>query len=222
MGFFGALFGGIGGFLVGGPIGAAAGAAAGYGAGEIIDDIFSDPPSTHIEAKKISILGMKASGKTQFLRTLQKEPYSRYLQSAVEDYEKFPLVLSTGKIVEIASGKDISGADSYVQQYKKISEDADAVFFIFDVYRFVHDSEYRTQTRARLQFIDDGLGIPENKRAVIGSHADQFADDAKKVEGQHFAIENLKDVYIPICNNFFMRDMRDYNQAIEICNKLLS
>lgn len=222
MGFFGALFGGIGGFLVGGPVGAAAGAAAGYGAGEILDDIFSDPPAQHIEAKKIAVLGMKESGKTQFLKTLQKEKYSIYFQTSVADYDKFPLVLTSGKIVEIASGIDIGGGVGYVQQYKKISMDADAVFFVFDVYKFVHDAEYRVHTRARLQFIDDGLGIPEHKRAVIGSHADMFADDKKKIEGQHFAIQNLKDIYKPIYNNFFMRDMRDYNQAIEICDKLLS
>lgn len=221
MGFWGGILGVIGGFFVGGPIGAALGGVAGSAAGEILDDIFSDPPSNHIEAKKISILGMKESGKTQFLKTLQREPYQKYLQTGTDDYEKFPLLLTSGKVVEIASGKDIGGSDSFVLQYKKISKDADAVFFIFDVYRFKSDVEYRKQTRARLQYIDDELGIPESKRAVIGSHADQFVDDAKKREGQHFAIENLQDIYKPIFTNFFMRDMRKYNQVIEICDKLL-
>lgn len=188
----------------------------------VIDIFFSDPPSKPIEAKKISILGMKESGKSQFLKTLQKKPYSQYLQTAIDDYEAFPLILTSGKTVIITSGKDIGGGDSFVQQYKKISTGADAVFFVFDVYKFLHDDKYKIQTRARLQFIGDGLGIPEYKRAVIGSHADQFADDVKKAEAQQQVIENLKDIYKPIFNNFFMRDMRDYNQVIEICDKLLS
>lgn len=192
--------------------------------GVVVYKHFTDPPVKKIEVepgKKIAVLGMQASGKTQFLKTLQNQSYNSYMQTSLTPYDEFSFTLPhNGKTIKIASGKDLGGDEQFTSQYKKVSDGADAVFFTFDIYKFKNDSDYRLQTRARLQFIDLELNKPSCKRAIIGSFGDKFNEEQRE-EVKNYVIKDLLSIYPSIVENFLIRDMRNRDQVLEIVSKLL-
>ena len=102
--------------------------------------------------------------------------------------------------------------------YKKISKGADFVFFIFDIKRFMSDKDYKLQTRARLQYVGDGMGVSINKQVVIASHADKLSDVNS---AKNYAIENLRDVYSNILENLIPADVRRHDDVIKILERKL-
>lgn len=186
--------------------------------------IFKDPPAKPIPlAKKIAVLGMQGSGKTQFLKTLQGIPYSSYLETSEVEYESFDVKFPNGKTVKIESGIDIGGSDSprFVGRYKEIAANCDAVILVFDVYKFQQDSEYRLMTRSRFEFLNNGLDGLDDRKVVIGSFADKYTTEEEKVKAQRFVYENLSDVYPQIsARNFFMRDMRERSQVLDVLQRV--
>lgn len=183
--------------------------------------IFSDPPAEPIpQAKKIAVLGMQQSGKTQFLKTLQNIPYSTYLQSTEVEYDEFSVTLPNGKEIKIASGTDLGGAEHFINRYNRISSGCDAVIFVFDVYKFKNDADYRLNTRARIEYFRD-MSVSNSRKVVMGSFADKFSSDEDKVKAQDFVYSNIGDIYPDIkAHNFFMKDMRNRDQILDVCGKL--
>lgn len=183
---------------------------------------FSDPPAKPIPAaKKIAVLGMQESGKTQFLKTLQGVPYAYYSQTSEDEYDEFSVTLNSGRSIKIGSGTDIGGAVHFIERYKKIASGCDAVILVFDVYKFKNDSSYNFDTRCRFDFFKNGIDISDDKKVVIGSFADKFTTDEEKTKAQSYVYEQLRSVYPNIeAHNFFMRDMRDRNQIMEVINKI--
>lgn len=189
----------------------------------LLDWVFYEPPTIPVNAKKIAVLGMQESGKTQFLKTLQNIPYSNYLETSEKEYESFDVTFPNGKTVKIESGIDIGGSDSlrFVGRYKEIAAGCDAVILVFDIYKFQNNDDYRLFTTSRFQFLHDGLDVPEEKKVVIGSFADKYTTEEEKLKAQKFVYEKLSDVYPKIsAHNFFMRDMRDRNQILEVLQKV--
>ncbi|MBO4333321.1 MAG: hypothetical protein J5875_09190 [Paludibacteraceae bacterium] len=183
--------------------------------------IFSDPPTEPIpQAKKIAVLGMKESGKTQFLKTLQNIPYSTYLESTEVEYDEFSVTLPNGKEIKIASGTDLGGAVHFINRYNRISSGCDAVIFVFDVYKFKNDEDYRLKTRARIEYFRD-MSVPNSRKVVIGSFADKFSSEEDKVKAQDFVYSKIGDIYPEIkAHNFFMKDMRNRDQILYVCGEL--
>lgn len=90
-----------------------------------------------------------------------------------------------------------------------------------DVYKFQQDSEYRLMTRSRFEFLNNGLDGLDDRKVVIGSFADKYTTEEEKVKAQRFVYENLSDVYPQIsARNFFMRDMRERSQVLDVLQRV--
>lgn len=193
----------------------------GYMLKKIYEWIFGQHTTPIPNVKKIAVLGMQESGKTQFLMTLKNEEYSSYLQTAENEYDGFDVVLPSGKTIKIASGIDLGGSDHYISEYKRVSSGCDAVIFVFDAYKFKNNAEYRLKTRSRAQFFHDGLCIQDGNKVIMGSFADKFTTKDELVKAIDYVHEHLKDVYPNIKNsNFFIADMRDRELIMNCISKI--
>lgn len=172
-------------------------------------------------AKKIAVLGMQESGKTQFLKTLKNEEYSSYIQSAEIEYDGFDVVLPSGKNIKIASGIDLGGSEHYISEYERVSSGCDAVIFVFDVYKFKNNDDYRLNTRSRVQYFHDGLSVQGGNKVIVGSFGDKFTTKEEMAKAIDYVHEHLKDVYPDIkSSNFFIADMRDRELIMKCISKI--
>lgn len=188
-----------------------------------IEDIVTT--SSNIETpptKKIALLGMSESGKTQFLKTLQGEPYDKYKQSSDLSYEDFHIKLPSGKEMIIDSGIDLGGSDHYIFRYKKTIEGCDVVILVFDVFKFTKNEDYRLLTRSRFDLFSNGTDFMNSKVFIIGSHSDNFKNDEMRTKAQNLVYEQLREAYPDInSENFTMIDMRNKEQVFNYCEKIL-
>ena len=149
--------------------------------------------STNVIGKSMAILGMQEAGKTQLLHTLQNKSYTTYQATATDDYNSFRITIN-GRVVEFTAGRDIGGDERYIRPYyEKFINEKDAIFFIFDVRRYLDEDVYAKDVKNRLSFIYRKLkdkfpfGV-NNRYLIIGSHMDVLQPDRQKT-----AIKELQD-----------------------------
>lgn len=71
------------------------------------------------------------------------------------------------------NGFDIAGDQAYVELYKDLVKDRDAVFFVFDVAKYLSDAEYETLVKAELDFVYENSNKGNDVNLImLGSHAD--------------------------------------------------
>lgn len=129
--------------------------------GKLLMDHLSD-------GDKIAILGMRESGKTLFLRTLQGKPYLEYKSSGFDEYEGFDLQVGD-KTIKICAGVDIGGTKNYRTRYDELMSNAAYVFYFFDISKYLNDFMYRRECNSRFKDIYDKKG----ERAIyLASHRD--------------------------------------------------
>lgn len=172
-----------------------------------------------VKGTTMAVLGMQASGKTQFYKTLQDIEYTGYEATSVNDYEGFDIKLSD-RTIHIRKGKDIGGTEAYIKQYyKEMMRDNEIVVFTFDVYRYLNDSGYSKNTNARFDFIDlhrNGKSI-----VVLGSHLDNFPESKRKNIIEQVQQSNQSKVYASLFSvNFFVLDMRNRDAVQKIAKEI--
>ena len=118
--------------------------------------VFSDDKP--LTGKSLGIIGMPGAGKTQFLRKLQGRPYTKYEQtSGAEDYEPFDFC-HKGKTIRFQKGKDIGGnVENIKQYYDDFLNTKDICIFIFDINKYIDQTNYRNEVNSRLYFINRHL-----------------------------------------------------------------
>lgn len=178
-----------------------------------------------IAGKKIAVLGMQGSGKTQFLANIRNEDYKKYEATiGTEDYEKFNIEIGNREVT-IEGGKDIGGGEENIRfYYEDMIKNNEIVFFLFDAYKYLNNNEYRDETQARLEFVNRH-SEKRNKEVVIFS---TFADKFENKENTSKAYMKIKDSVsekpyrqLFVDNRFFLLDMRDKNVLInQILNKI--
>lgn len=183
-----------------------------------------DTETTKLIGKSIGVLGMKESGKTQFLKNLQGEGQKykkeKYQGTGIEKYEKFTCTIGE-KQYEIEGGTDIGGETYNIKPfYENFLKDKDICIFIFDVKKYKDKSEYRKDTNARLDFINNHVEN-ESKCAIIGSHVDKV----KIKEGESIITIVQKHVegkaYARLLNtNFFAYNLTNEEDMNNLVNKL--
>lgn len=139
--------------------------------------------NTKIVGKSMGILGPQESGKTQLLKTLQNKPYEKYEATSTDDYSAFSTEIN-GRTITFQHGRDIGGDEKYIKDYyKKFILEKDAIFFVFDVTKYLNDNSYAFDVRARIDFIYDHLKQINNyqsKYLLIGSHMDKLSSSRQK------------------------------------------
>lgn len=164
----------------------------------------------------LAILGMKAAGKSTFLKILQSGDFEdEYKQTDTEEpYEPF----KTNYLgIQIQGGMDISGDEGMVRTaYSKLIANKDIVLFFFNTKLFITETaQYKYEVLGRIRYIYDSLsknGTLNNpfKFKIIATHIDecpnsdirqlmqknvdeQLSDSCKK-----WIIENLNTIFSPV------------------------
>lgn len=179
--------------------------------------------TTELKGKKLGVLGMPQAGKTQLLMTLQGKPYSQYEQTTVNEYKEFSLVIGEeGRAITIQSGKDIGGSEYNVKAYyEDFLKNKDICIFLFDAQRYKDDQDYRLDTNARLDFINQHVKKWPEGCAIIGTHVDK----AKIKEGENIIIilQKLiagKPYERLFSHNFFAYNLTDKKDIEKLKEKL--
>lgn len=177
--------------------------------------------TTSLKGESLGVMGMPEAGKTQLLMSLQGKSYSHYQQTSVDDYEGFTFEIGN-RPIEIKSGKDIGGSEYNISAYyKKFLEDKDICIFLFDVQRYKDDQDYRLQTNARLDFINQHVKEWPAGCAIIGTHVDK----AEIKEGENIIIILQKLIagkpYARLfSHNFFAYNLTDKKDIEKLKEKL--
>ena len=189
--------------------------------------IFANSDNTKTKkliGKSIGVLGMIGAGKTQFLKNLQGkgQEYKNegYQGTGKDEYQEFTCSIGN-KQYEIKRGFDIGGGeDNIITFYEKFLKSKDICIFLFDIQQYKDNSQYRMDTNARLDFINNHIE-DASKCAIIGSHVDK----AKIKKGQSIITIVQKFVegkeYARLLNNnFFACNLTNEKDMNELVNKL--
>lgn len=117
--------------------------------------IKSSSNSSATNIKGIAILGTKGSGKTTLLNVLRGKSYEKPDVTSYDQYKEFVYNKQNGNSVTIRQGVDIGGGTSFRIHYESMIENADVVFFLFDISKWKISEEERREIRSRLQFITE-------------------------------------------------------------------
>jgi len=127
-----------------------------------------------IEGNKIAVLGMPGAGKTTFYNILQGKHIST-TPTYEEDIDPFVYNIN-GRDVYFDKCKDIGGGESHINNwYLELIDRNEVVFFFFDVYKFLNESPYQKETKARLDFVyETTKRVGGRQTAMILTHIDSF------------------------------------------------
>ena len=174
-----------------------------------------------VRGKTLAVLGMQASGKTQFYKTLQNLEYTGYEATSINEYKGFDIKL-TDRTIHIQKGKDIGGTEAYIKQYyEKMITDNEVVVFVFDVYAYLNDGTYSRNTNARFDFINQHRN--EKDIVILGSHLDKFPKKERKAVIGKVQQMNKDKIYAGLFSvNFFVADIRNKDAVQEIAEKIFT
>lgn len=189
--------------------------------GGILAGILSDyTPTLKLEGKTLGVLGMPESGKTQFLMNLRGKEYKSYQQTNVDDYKTFDFKIGDRKII-IEGGKDIGGSEHNIRCfYETFLKTQDNCIFLFNIQKYKDEPNYRKDTNARLDFINNHV-TDHSKFAIIGTHVDQAI--IEKGQSILAIVQNLVagKPYARLFNiNFFASNLLDKEDMNTITRKL--
>lgn len=141
---------------------------------------FNDFFGRAFRGKRLSMLGLKASGKSQFLKSLGCSDALPGVQSSREEYDWFKVDLHK-KTVFVKAGYDIGGGHEYfMSQFNNALKQGSWVLFLIDIKAFLENgadpesgSPYRDVVFQRLDYINEN--VPNkyfDKVAIVLTHAD--------------------------------------------------
>lgn len=176
-------------------------------------------PSEPLKGTKLGVLGMPGSGKTQFLMNLRGIEYKSYQQTNVDRYQSFIFSID-GRDIKIKEGHDIGGGEYNIKRYyKEFLIEKDCCIFLFDIQKYMDKKEYREQTNARLDFINNNI-IKHNEFALIATHIDKIKADGKETLKQiHEMVAGLPYERL-FKTNFYPCNLLD-NQYMDFLKKKL-
>ena len=177
-----------------------------------------------LKGKKLGVLGMKRAGKTLFWYHLQDK---KYVEGKDEDTinDNIPAFIVEGtndKKLKI-SGRDIGGGlDFFQDYYKNIIDECKYNVFIFDMYEYVNNKDYKNITNSLFEVLYNYKCFIKKPYAVIGTHLDQFTESPRTVQEKILTMLGNKP-YKALLNsgNFYAIDMRIRNDAMDVFKKLV-
>lgn len=174
-----------------------------------------------LKGKTLGVLGMPESGKTQFLMNLRGIKYKSYQQTSVDEYKTFIFKIGDRQI-KIEGGKDIGGSEHNIRSYyEKFLKEKDNCIFLFNIQKYKDEPNYRKDTNARLDFINNHV-TDHSKFAIIGTHVDQAR--IKKGENIVAIVQAMvtRKPYARLFNiNFFASNLLEKDDMHTITRKLL-
>lgn len=190
--------------------------------------------TTKLVGKSLGILGMQEAGKTQILRNFQGKPYRQYEATSTEDYSEFETKIGD-RTIKFQQGRDIGGGDMYIRDYyEDFIKNKDIILFVFDVYRYLRNSDYAKDVRARLDFIYDKLNrkkadgvndelwsiLLNKKYMTIGSHMDKLSESEQKSAISSLQASVKAKPYSPMFhNNLLLCDLTKRDDFLKLLSE---
>lgn len=182
----------------------------------IIKTIFL-PKIKKLSGRRFAVLGMKEAGKTRFYCFLRSVEYVEG-QTSTDKYHEFTYKKKDGTEILIKEGYDIGGGENFIPEwYPKMLAESDSVIFVFDLYKYTNDENYKKQTNARLDYIN--AHCDESKESLtLLTHIDKFGSKFKKAVDRftdeigkkpygHFVLRNYAPV--DMTRNDMLRAIED-------------
>lgn len=145
------------------------------------------------ESVNLAILGPNEAGKTTLWNFLKGTPDCKGYH---ETEGKIALSFVASAIVWTAikpdkpeskpkfTGYDINGNGDFIRtDWEKLIKKSNMVFFVFNAYKYLNNTEYQRDVNQRMQFVHSTVGkqTDGNKRDIwlLGSYADKLSDRKK-------------------------------------------
>lgn len=166
--------------------------------------IIANTGTSTVQGKSIGILGMQEAGKTSLLNILRRREYGVYEATAIANYNAFSCEIN-GKTYSIKAGVEIGGDERFIPRfYEEFLNTRDICFFIFNVKKYLYNTQYKNETNARLEYVHRHLkskyttdGVIHKHLVVIGSHIDTLSESQQKdalkrcqntIEGKNYSM----------------------------------
>lgn len=196
---------------------AALGAVALLGFGSYA--LFSEDPKKN----KLGVLGMTASGKTRFLCCLRNIPFVEK-STSIEKYEPF-IYRHDGKVIHVDAGIDIGGSDLFWNEYNRIIEKSDVIFYFLDISRYLDDAtlkdrvSYRRACNSRIEHIHSAKKEIQENVVIVGTHLDLCTVDKTMLKAKFLKLNKNKSYYTILKHIEFI-DLTNTNQLRNFIKKV--
>jgi len=144
-------------------------------------DKLEDTSNKQGKGLSIAILGTKGAGKTTLLNTLRNKAGEKTFVTSYESYQDFDYKKADGTIVHIQKGWDIGGGNLYKKEYESMIENADLVFYLFDINKLIEDEEEKREIYSRLEFITRKCISNKKRLVTLLTHSDKLKRDLQEV-----------------------------------------
>ena len=186
---------------------------------------FKDWFGRTFNGRRITLLGLKNAGKSQFLRSLGCEDAIPGTDSQREYYKWFKVVYPS-KTIYVKAGYDIGGGlDLFRDYFSKAIRNSNYPLFLVDIQKFLEEGDdndsYQQAVLDRLDYINSHIPRKSlNKIAIILTHADLV----HQPEGQlitKFQEVTRKKVFSSLTKCCYPIDARDSIQVLSVFKRIV-
>jgi hypothetical protein len=174
------------------------------------------------QKNKLGILGMQGAGKTRFLSFLRNIPFVDK-GTEIELYDPF-IYKHDEKVIHIDAGEDIGGGDLYRDEYDRILEKSDVIFYFFDISKYLKNQisngiRYRRASNSRIEHISSAITTSKNNIILVGTHFDMCAKSRAKAKSEFLKINEHKHYYA-VLKQLELIDLTDNSQIRNFTKKV--
>lgn len=179
--------------------------------------------------KKISMLGLKHAGKSQFLKSLGCEEAKPGVETQKDSYNWFKVKLQD-KSIYIKAGYDFGGGhEQFVSNFAKAITSGAWVLFLIDMKLFMENgvdlgsgNSYRDVVFARLDYINENTSRKYfDKIAIVLTHAD-LLKDSRKTLCNEFQKETHHKSYSVLTKRCFSINAKNKSEVLNAFARIIS
>ncbi|UYW01024.1 hypothetical protein K5I29_11070 [Flavobacterium agricola] len=167
---------------------------------------------------------MRVAGKTTFLKTLGAKVLPG--SNNIEEYDSFTFNLDSGKKIYIGAGKDIGGHTTYINQYTKIIEKADVIFYFLDIEKYLNNYidpidglHYRRDCNSRLDLIN--IHKDSKKVIIFATHKDKLMITESIAKSKFFDLMKDKK-YSEMLEGIIFINLTNISETKSVINKIFN
>ena len=190
---------------------------------------FSDWLGKTIHGKRIILMGLRQSGKSQFLKSLGCKEARPGTESSKEYYNWFKID-GLNKPYFVKAGYDFGGdVGHFKEMFVKYLLKADFIFFVVDIQKFITNGidieskkPYKGQVLARLDFINENVSVKfKDKVAIILTHTDLVHEPTGTLISEFQSATNGK-AYQTLTKHCYPMDARVPEQVLDSFIRIIS
>jgi len=188
---------------------------------------FKDWFGRTFKGKRIAMMGLKGSGKTQFLQSLGCPTANPNVISQTEKYNWFK-VTYLEKTIYIKAGVDRGGGlELFKASFNKALLKSDWLFIMVDIQKYISnqlDDEshepYKQQLFARLDYINNNIPhVFKDKVYIILTHADLLPNASSELINV-FQRATKEKPFEVLTKNCYLLNAKDKRQVLDVFKRI--